>query len=111
MGMRPVTVNTSNAGGGAVASNPVPVNWRKAPFELGLQAEVTGTVDYDIQYTLDNIRASGWAAASANWITMTDFDGKTADAQGKFTIPCTAVRLLQNSGAGSVQLRIVSAGN
>ncbi len=110
MGMRPAEVSTSDASGGAKASAPIPVNWRMAPFELGIQCDVTGTVDYDVQYTLDDIREAGWSASTALWTTMTNFDGKTADFADKFAVPCTAVRLLQNSGNGSIVMRVVSAG-
>lgn len=111
MGMRPVTVETEDASGGVKASRPIPVNWRKAPFQLGLQVTTDGTVDYDVQYTLDDIRAEGWDPATANWLPCSQsLDGATSDASETFDIPCTALRLVQNDGSGSVLLRIVSAG-
>lgn len=111
MGMRPVTISTSDASGGAVASDVVPVNWRAHDFNIGAQANATGTVDFDLQYTLDDIRAEGWDPATANWSPWpAPFDGATGDVGGSMTIPCTAVRLLQNSGNGSVSVRLVFAG-
>lgn len=108
MGMRPVTVVVNDA---QATSDPIPVNWRMAPFELGIQVDVTGTVEVDGQYTLDDIRVPGWSASSALWNTMpAPFDGVSADAAGKFAIPCTAIRFHRVSGTGGASIRVVSAG-
>jgi hypothetical protein len=107
MGMRPVTVTTTDASGGAKVSDPVPMNWRSNPQAIGLQLDVTGTVVASVQYTLDDIRRAGWTAASANWSTFTNWSAVAADQGGNVEQPCTAIRLNQASGAGSCSLRIV----
>lgn len=108
--MRPVTVTTTDASADPVASPPVPLDIYLNPFNVSLQAVVTGTVDYDVQYTNDNIWDPAWDPDTANWTTYTDFDGETTSQSHPTTDVVRAVRLLQNSGDGSVQLTIVQSG-
>lgn len=108
--MRPVTLTTSDASGAAVASSICPLDLYLTPFQVTLMTDVTGTVDYDLQYTQDDVYASGYNPASGNWKTITGVDGATADAEATLISPVTAVRILQNSGNGSVSCRVIQAG-
>lgn len=97
-------------GGGAGASAPHPLNIEISPFQVTLEAIVTGTINYNIQYTKDKVQAAGYVAASGNWRSLTGMTGATASAEATLISPVTAVRILQNSGAGSVTLQIIEAG-
>lgn len=108
--MRPVTLTTSDASGAAVASSVCPLNLYSSPFQVTLMADVTGTVDYDLQYTQDDVYATGYDPASGNWTSIPDVTGATADAEATLISPITAVRILQNSGSGSVSCRVIQAG-
>lgn len=100
-----VTVGTSGVG----ASKPVPLDQRLTPANIGLIAEVTGTVNYDIQYTFDDVYDPS-LASSLNWLSISALTGKTATTDGSLGVPASAVRTKINSGAGSVKLVVVQAG-
>lgn len=109
--MRPFTLTTSDASGGAIASSVGPLDLRIAPFQVTLQTAVVGTVNYDIQYTQDNIWAAGYNPATGQWTSIpTVGTGETAASEATLISPATAVRILQNSGSGSVSMRVVQAG-
>jgi hypothetical protein len=108
--MRPVTVTTSDASGGAKSSAVVPLDIYLNPFSVSLDAQVTGTANYDIQYTEDNVFATTFNAATAHWTSMAGLTGATASGQATLVSPVSAVRILQNTGAGSVSLRITQGG-
>ncbi len=110
--MRPVTVVTTDASGGAKAAPPIPLDIYQNPFNVSFQAIVTGTVNYDVQYTNDDIWAAGYNPATGNWADYTtpDFSGETASKNGSTTEVVRAVRLLQNTGDGSVRLTVVQSG-
>lgn len=107
MGMRPVTVDAV----GAVTTDPIPLNWRKTPFNVTLQVSiVSGAINATVQYTADDIRADGWSAASANWFNHADLTGVVALDIGTLISPVTAVRMA-NTDTGTARLTIISAGN
>ncbi len=108
--MRPFTLTTSDASGGAKSSLPGPLDIYLNPFNVSLDAKVTGTVSYDIQYTEDNVWASTFDVATAKWTSLLGLDDATADGQATLTSAVTAVRILQNSGTGSVSLRVTQSG-
>lgn len=110
MGMRPVTLNTADASGGA-QSVLCPMNWRKTPFNITVETTVQGTVAYSVEYTADDIRAPGWTEAGAKWLALTGMSAATAAAEATLISPVTCIRLIQASGTGSVEARIISAGN
>lgn len=108
--MRPVRISTSDASGGAVASSPVPLDLYLTPFNVSLEALVTGTANYDVQFTEDDVFAAGYVPASGHWTSLAGITGATTSQQTTLVSPVTAVRILQNSGNGSVALRILQAG-
>lgn len=108
--MRPVTVTTVNASGGAKSSPVIPPDIYISPFQVTLDAEVTGTANYDVQYTNDDVFAVGFVAASAHWKSITAMTGSTTDAESTLISPVRGIRLIQNSGSGSVTLIVTQAG-
>jgi hypothetical protein len=108
--MRPITLNTSNAGGGAITTPPCPLDLYISPFNVTLQAIVTGTVSYDVQYTKDDVFAVGYVPSTGQWTSITAMTAATTSVEATLISPVTAVRLVQNSGSGSVRLRILQAG-
>lgn len=96
---------------GAGSSTYWTPDYFKDVFNVGLQAVVSGTViSYNIQYTLDDTTASGYAPASGNWFNVPNFSALSASAAGNFTIPCRGVRINLVTGTGSVTLNIQQAG-
>lgn len=108
--MRPITVTTSDATAGATYSSIVALDTWTAPVNAAIGVVVTGTVNFSVQYTLDDIQNGTWTAATGTWWTFSDLGGKTASTAANLTIPATAVRVVQNSGNGSTVTTVLQAG-
>lgn len=79
----------------------------KAPFSASVACVVTGTVDYTVEHTFDditdsNITVTAWANA--------DITASIANDSAIYTYPVKAIRLKVNSGAGSVTMTTLQAG-
>ena len=108
--MYPITRSTSDASGGAVTSNIVALDTFSTQFQVTIGCAVTGTVNYTVQYTLDNVLAPGYVASSGTWFNITDLASKTATLSAIVDYPVTAVKLVQNTGAGSVVMTVLQTG-
>lgn len=108
--MRPVTLTTSDASGGVKTSPLCPMDLYLSPFNVTLEAVVIGTVSYDVQYTKDDVYAVGYNSATGQWTSIPGMTSSTSTAESTLISPVTATRLVQNSGTGSVSLRILQAG-
>lgn len=102
--MRPTSVTTNDASGGAITSAWIPMDYVQAPFAVGIGCVVTGTVNFTVQHTFDNVQDSA--------VTPTAFDhstvaAKTANTDGNYAFPVRAVRLKQSSGSGSVTMTVI----
>lgn len=96
--------------GATAASRVVPLDHHKNPFSVSVDCVVVGTVDYDVQYTHDNIFDPDWNEGTANWRTHSTLDGLTASADGYIAFPVRAARTLLNSGTGSVETTVTQSG-
>jgi hypothetical protein len=67
-----------------------------------IYVDVTGTIDFDIQQTFDNVLAG----ATASWVAISALDSKTADTYGNAAVGATAFRLLLNSLASTPTIKI-----
>lgn len=105
--MRPVRVTQTGTG----RSSVVPLDRYQNPFNVGLLCVATGTIDYTVQYTSDDVFSPTFVPASANWFSHPSLTGKTASAEGNIAFGVTAVCVLVNSGSGSVTLNVVQSGN
>lgn len=108
--MRPITVTTTDASGGATYSGIVALDTWTAPVNASIGVTVTGTVNFTVQYTLDDIQANGWTAGSGIWWSLADLTAKTASTVAMLSAPATAVRVVQNSGSGSTSTIVLQAG-
>lgn len=108
--------NTGNvkAGTNGVGATPwLAMNYQYAPFVLSIAAIVTGTVNYTIQYTYDDPFMV--VPGTTQGIVPTAFSdpilaAATATGETTFNNPITGMRLLINSGSGSITLRAIQAG-
>ncbi len=100
-----MTVGTN----GVASSPPLPLDIYARP-QIALQADVTGTVNYTVQQTLDN----PWNVAPQNvtWINHPDSNlvAASADAQGNYAYPPFQTRITVNSGTGSVKFTVIQPG-
>jgi len=104
-----LTVGTNGVGASAWLS----VSRSMTPSNISASVVVTGTVNYTVQYTYDpdpfgfTPNPSGPVATTFNHPLLT---AQTATAEGTFTYPVTAIRLVVNSGTGSAALTLLQAG-
>lgn len=82
---------------------------------VALQLNVTGTVNYTVQTTLDNPNSATdpVAEASVTWVSSSDTAvvGATATQQSNLFFTPAFVRVLLNSGSGSVAMTVIQSGS
>ena len=103
---KPMSISTS----GVSTSDVAGLCHYIAPFSVSVFTTVTGSATYTLQYTCDNIQASAFNPATANWQDHPQMTGATISGFVEFTAPCVAVRLNQTVGAGSVAGKVTQAG-
>ena len=110
-----VTAGTS----GVMASRWLVLNYNAAPFTLGIGVVVSGTINYTLQYTYDDVQVVSAPTPSLPAIPvlptawdLTALASKTANTDSSITAPVTAVRLKINSGTApaSATATIIQAG-
>lgn len=99
-----VTVDTLQIG----ASTEVPLDLYTTAFNVSIAVEVTGTVNYTVQYTFDDV--FGGAPGPFVWNNFTTLTAQTANGNGTIISPVRAVRLLTNSGGGTAKMLVVQSG-
>lgn len=99
--MRPVTISQTSTG----ASDAIGLDYISAPFNVGVQTVVSGTVNYNVQFTSDDIYSSTYSSATGNWYNnISTMSGATTSLMSNTEIPVRGARVLKNSGTGSVQV-------
>lgn len=104
--MRPVTYTITGVGTSGVYAPDHYVS----PFNLALGVTVTGTVNYTVQYTFDDVFANTYVPASGNWVDHPSLTAQTANKDSNIAYPVRGVRLVVNSGTGTVRLTAIQAG-
>jgi hypothetical protein len=88
-------------------------NW--AFPQVGIQCNVSGTVNYTVQQTLDdpNDPTNPVSISAINWINHPDINlvGATATVQGNYGYAPLYARVVLNSGTGSVTMTLVQHNN
>lgn len=97
-----------DASGGAKTSAALPFDIYNRP-ECSLQVVVTGTANYTVQQTLDDIFDP---AVTPTWFDHPDVNlvSSTTNKQGNYAYIPAATRLVLNSGTGSAKLTVIQAG-
>lgn len=103
-----VTANLTVGTNGIASSAPLPLDKYARP-QISIQVDVSGTVNYTVQQTDDDIFDP---TATINWFDCSDPNvvGQTAGAQGFLTNVPSALRLLINSGTGTAVITIIQPG-
>ena len=100
-----IGAETVDIGWTAAAVGPtIPVNWRANPFELTLSTDISGTINFDVEYTSQDIWTS--QPSTLLWSNHATIAAKTADTDGSTTVPIRAVRLAVNSVTASATLSL-----
>lgn len=90
---------------GAGASSAIAMNDNVTPFNVGFGVVVTGTVNYTVQHTFDDP-----AVGFTTWFDHPTILGLAANADGNYAFPVSGIRVLVNSGGGSVTMNLIQAG-
>lgn len=90
---------------GAGSTNAVVINTNVTPVNIGFAVVVTGTVNYSVQYSYDDP-----SAGFTTWFDDATITSKTGNEDGSINFPITGLKVLVNSGAGSVTMNVVQAG-
>lgn len=104
--MQPTTKSVTGVG----VSAPIPLDTYISPFNVGFGVAVTGTVTYTVQHTFDAVLANGYNPATGTWYDHPDVASQTANADGNYAFPVTAIRLSVASGSGTAALTAIQAG-
>lgn len=105
------TASTVTVGTNGVASSR-PINLDEYGFApTALQISVTGTVNATVQQTLDTVTSAG-SYPAITWINHPDTNlvGLSTSLQGNYAYAPKLVRILLNSGTGTVTLSVSQAG-
>jgi len=81
-----------------------------SPFNVALGVTVTGTVSYTVQYTFDNVFASTFDPATANWVDHPSLTAQVITKDSNIAYPVRGIRLTVASGTGTTRLTIIQAG-
>lgn len=111
------TVDTVATG----ASQEIPLNLYVIEFNVNLVVEVSGTVNYTVQYTFDDVQnTNGTLSATAgfptatggpyNWVNHSSLTSQTANNAGQLIGPTVATRIVTNSGSGTLSFRVIQSG-
>lgn len=101
--MRPTRVVQTGVG----TSTPVIVD-TYGRAQIGLQVVASGTVNYTVQQTLDNLFDS---TITPTWVSHPDPNivGSTTTQQSSCTQPPMALRIVVNSGTGAAAFTVLSS--
>jgi len=105
--MRSSTLSTTDASGGATFSSVFKPDKHTTPFNIGFGVVVTGTVNYTVQHTFDNVFDP---AVTPTWFDHATVAAKTANQDGNYAYPVSGLRLKQSSGSGSCIMTLIQAG-
>ena len=106
--MRPIVISQTGAG----ATAPVPMNQYTSPFNVGFGCIVSAgaTVSYTVQHTFDDVFSPTFNPATATWFNHSDVSSQTANTDGNYAFPVTAIRLNVGSSNGTVTIKAIQAG-
>ena len=101
--MRSIVITKTGAGSSSVA----PLDTYRNPFNVGLGIVVSGTVNYTIQHTFDDIFNS---AITPVWFSHPTLASLAVNADGNYAFPVRGIKILVNSGAGTATATIIQSG-
>jgi hypothetical protein len=101
--MRPTSVTVSATG----TSAWIPVDYRQAPFNLGIAVDVSAgaSLTWVVEMTLDDVFDSSVTPTAI--AAPSPLEAGNADEVGAITIPCRAVRLNSTVTGGSATMTVI----
>ena len=107
--MRPIFVTVTGAN---TTSSVIPTNTYANPFNVGFGVTVvSGSVNYTVQHTFDDVWSSTFNPSTANWFNHPTVAALTASSDGNYAFPVTGIRIIGNAGnTGTAKLSLIQAG-
>lgn len=104
--MRPQVVSVTGVGNSAI----VAFDGMAQIFNVGIGCEVTGTVNYTVYHTFDDIMNT--PPSNLVWFPHDDANlvAVTANANDNYAFPCSGARVTINSGTGTVTTTFIQSG-
>lgn len=106
--MQPIRYTVTGVG----TSPLINLDYNANPFNVGVACVVTaGTATFSVQHTYADITSSSFSTATATWFTASAFSAKSANTDGAYTTPCTAMQLRVTAadGTGAVAITVIQA--
>lgn len=101
--MRPITQSQTGVG----TTTAVPMDHYISPFNVGFGVVVSGTVTYTVQHTFSDVFNT---SVVPTWFNHPVIAAQTANQDGNYAFPVTAMRLNVTAGTGTATITIVQAG-
>lgn len=98
--MRPQVITQTGTGSTAW----LPLDYKQSPFNVGFGVTVTGTVNYTIEHTFDDVYDSTITPIAFSHSTAVT---QTTNQDGNYAFPIRAVRVTVNSGTGAAKLTLL----
>jgi len=103
--MRPVSVTVSGVG----VSAPIPMDYTSTQFSVGVGVKISATATYTVEHTFDDVWSPTFSPASATWYPNSGLTAKTANADGNYAFPVTAVRLNVAASTGTATMTVIQS--
>lgn len=106
-----INADTMDIGWTVPAYGPtIPIDFQENQFNIGVCVDISGTINYTIQYTPADVfnlsNPAQGAGSTVNWIDMASpFAGATADQAAATTVPCRAYRVKINTVTNGATLK------
>lgn len=120
MSQRIVLIVTPAAGGIPTSSGTIsgttitggqniPLNFENTAVGIGFVCEVTGTVNYSVYHTYDNVLDP---TVTPVWLPhgISNMIAATTTQESNFVIPVSAMQVIMNSGSGSIKTVVLQQG-
>jgi len=98
--MRPQVIQQTGTGSTAW----IPLDYKQNPFNVGFGIVVSGTTNYTIEHTFDDVFNSTVTPVAFPHSTTA---AQTTNKDGNYAFPIRAVRVTVNSGTGSATLTLL----
>lgn len=98
--MRPQVIAKSGTGTTAW----IPMDYKQNPFNVGLGVVVSGTINYTIEHTFDDVYDTSITPTAFAHSTLAS---QTTNKDGNYAFPIRAIRINNNSGTGTTTLTIL----
>jgi len=101
------------AGSGTTGTTSLwPVNHKVTPCCISVAASVTGTINWDVEHTFDNVFAAGYNQSAGVFFEHEDLTGETASGDGNYAFYPTAIRFKVNSSGadGALAMTLIQGG-